>query len=151
MRFLLSSERENANTTCFRYVSALHIPSFSPGTLISGGGDSVLRLWDWMSGRPLRTINIFSVVQPFIVVNAPKRKRGWKDEDETNGKRRRRKTKANLEEIPGVDDGDAEDSQGAIPEEQPGEVPPEESRVLVVHKVASVPSLAQIIVFSVVG
>jgi len=151
VRFLLSSERENANTTCFRYVSAVHIPSFSPEILISGGGDSVLRLWDWMSGRPLRTINISSVVQPFIVVKAPKRKRGWKDEDETKGKRRRRKTKTNLEETPGVDDGDEEDSQGALPEEQPGEVLTEESKVLVVHKVASVPLLAQMIVFSVVG
>ncbi|KAG1748777.1 WD40-repeat-containing domain protein [Suillus occidentalis] len=37
-----------------KYVSAIHIPSFSPGTLISGGGDSVLKLWDWMSGKLLR-------------------------------------------------------------------------------------------------
>lgn len=86
------------------------------------------------------------------MVNASRRKRGWRGEGETKGKRRQRKNKGKLEETQGVDDGDAEDSRGsAIPEDQPGEVPTEESRVFVVHKVASIPSLAHIIVFSVVG
>jgi tRNA (guanine-N(7)-)-methyltransferase subunit TRM82 len=137
----------NTNSSCFRFISAVHIPSFSPGILISGGGDSVLRLWDWINGKPLRTIDIFSAVQPFIVVKPPKKKMGRKDEDQIKGKRRRGRNKAKFEDAEGTDDRDAEDSHGfAMHEEQL-----EGSGVFVVHKVASIPSLAQIIVFSVVG
>ncbi|KAG1728050.1 WD40-repeat-containing domain protein [Suillus paluster] len=131
-----------------KYVSAIHIPSFSPGTLISGGGDSVLKLWDWMSGKLLRNIDVFSAVQPFIVVKPPKKKREWKDEDEdvepTGRKRGRRKGKKKLKGTPSVDDRDAEESQDKASTE-------ESELVFVVHKVASVASLGQRIVFSVVG
>ncbi|KAG2346668.1 WD40 repeat-like protein [Suillus weaverae] len=137
-----------------KYVSAIHIPSFSPGTLISGGGDSVLKLWDWMSGKLLRNVDVFSAVQPFIAVKTPKKKREWKDEDDdrepTEGKRGRRKNKGKRK---GADDGDMEESQdSAMPEGQSGEISTGESEVVfVVHKVASIPSLAPRIVFSVVG
>ena len=66
---------------CRRFVSALHIPSFQESTLISGGGDPVLKVWDWISGKLIADIHIFDVVEPFIRVKAPKRKRGWNDED----------------------------------------------------------------------
>ncbi|KAG2123847.1 WD40 repeat-like protein [Suillus clintonianus] len=140
-----------------KYVSAIHIPSFSPETLISGGGDSVLKLWDWMSGKLLRNIDVFSAVQPFIAVNAPKKKRDWKNEDEdiepTEGNRGRRKSKGKRQEKQSADDGDAEESQkSTIPEGRPGEASTEQSEaVFVVHRVASIPSLAPRIVFSVVG
>ncbi|KAG1728117.1 WD40 repeat-like protein [Suillus lakei] len=140
-----------------QYVSAIHIPSFSPGTLISGGGDSVLKLWDWMSGKLLRNIDVFSAVQPFIVVKAPQKKREWKDEDEdiepTERKRGRRKRKGKHKEEKSADDGGAEESQDpAMPEGRPGEASTEESEVVfVVHRVASIPSVTPRIVFSVVG
>ncbi|KAG0705553.1 WD40-repeat-containing domain protein [Suillus ampliporus] len=140
-----------------KYVSAIHFPSFSPGTLISGGGDSMLKLWDWMSGKLLRNIDVFSAVQPFIAIKAPKKKRGWKDDDDdmepTGSKRGRRKGKGKLKGSPSIDDRDAEGSQdSALPGGQPGEVSIEESElVFVVHKLASIPSLAQRIVFSVIG
>jgi tRNA (guanine-N(7)-)-methyltransferase subunit TRM82 len=139
-----------------KYVSAIHIPSFSPQTLISGGGDSVLKLWDWMSGKLLRNIEVSSVVQPFIAVKAPKKKKQRKDEDEdiepTIGKRGRVKSKGKRKEKRSADDGDAEESQdSAVPEGRPGEASTEDSEVLVVHRVASTPSLAPRVVFSVVG
>ncbi|KAG2039894.1 WD40-repeat-containing domain protein [Suillus americanus] len=140
-----------------KYVSAIHIPSFSPGTLISGGGDSVLKIWDWMSGKLLRDIDVFSAVQPFIAVKAPKKKREWKGEDEdiepTEGKRGRRKNKGKRKKKRSADDGDVEESQdSAVPEGRPGEASTEDSEVVfVVHRVASIPSLAPRIVFSVVG
>ncbi|EED79232.1 predicted protein, partial [Postia placenta Mad-698-R] len=36
-----------------KYVSALHVPPFAPDILVSGGGDPMLKVWDWMSGRML--------------------------------------------------------------------------------------------------
>ncbi|KIY44974.1 hypothetical protein FISHEDRAFT_8895, partial [Fistulina hepatica ATCC 64428] len=33
-----------------KFISAIHIPRHSPSHLISGGGDSVLKVWDWMAG-----------------------------------------------------------------------------------------------------
>ncbi|KAI1788151.1 WD40 repeat-like protein [Ganoderma leucocontextum] len=64
-----------------KFVSALHIPSFHEATLVSGGGDPVLKVWDWMSGQLLADIPVFDVAEPYIKVKAPKRKRGWSDED----------------------------------------------------------------------
>ncbi|TBU30168.1 WD40 repeat-like protein [Dichomitus squalens] len=64
------------------YVSALHIPSFKESALVSGGGDPMLKVWDWMSGRLLANISIFNVAEPYIRVRAPKRKRGWSEGDE---------------------------------------------------------------------
>lgn len=117
----------------------------------------MLKLWDWMSGKLLRDIDVFSAVQPFITVKAPKKKREWRDEDEdiepTEGKRGRRKNKGKHGEKRSADDGDVEESQdSAIPKGRPGEASTEDSEVVfVVHRVASIPSLAPIIVFSVVG
>lgn len=140
-----------------KYVSALHIPSFSSSTLISGGGDSVLKIWDWMSGKLLRNIDVFSAVQPFIAVKAPIKKREWKNEDEDiepiEGKRGRRKNKGKRKEKRSGDDGDTEESQNsATPEGQHGEVSTEESEVVfVVHRISSILSPVPRIVFSVVG
>jgi tRNA (guanine-N(7)-)-methyltransferase subunit TRM82 len=117
----------------------------------------VLKLWDWMSGKLLRNIDVFSAVQPFIAVKAPKKKREWRNEGEdiesTDGKRGRRKNKGKRKEKRSADDGDAEESQGsAMPERQPGEASTGESEVVfVVHRLASIPSIAPKIVFSVVG
>ncbi|KAI0310719.1 WD40-repeat-containing domain protein, partial [Amylostereum chailletii] len=63
-----------------KFVSAIHIPIFAPSLLLSGGGDSSLRKWDWLSGKPLGEIPILDSVQPFIKVLPQKRKRGEDDE-----------------------------------------------------------------------
>ncbi len=62
-------------------MSALHIPSFQESTLISGGGDPVLKVWDWMSGKLLADIPVFDAVEPYIKVKVSKRKRAWNDQD----------------------------------------------------------------------
>lgn len=117
----------------------------------------MLKIWDWMSGKLLRNIDVFSAVQPFIAVKAPKKKREWKNEDEDiepiEGKRERRKNKGKRKEKRSGDDGDTEESQNsATPEGQLGEVSTEESEVVfVVHRISSILSPVPRIVFSVVG
>ena len=39
----------SVNVEC-RFVSAIHIPGFDPGTLISAGRNPVMKVWDWMEG-----------------------------------------------------------------------------------------------------
>jgi tRNA (guanine-N(7)-)-methyltransferase subunit TRM82 len=47
-----------------RYVSQLLIPSWSPNTLISGGGDDFLAHWDWTTGELLEKVDIHSILYP---------------------------------------------------------------------------------------
>ncbi|KAI8817955.1 WD40-repeat-containing domain protein [Fimicolochytrium jonesii] len=51
------------------FISSIHIPSFAPNLLISGGGDPFLLTWDWMTGKIIQKIEL-SVPQdnPFIFV-----------------------------------------------------------------------------------
>ncbi|KAI0333911.1 hypothetical protein GY45DRAFT_1243707 [Cubamyces sp. BRFM 1775] len=62
-----------------KFVSALHIPSFNPAVLVSGGGDPMLKVWNWISGKLLSEISVFEAVEPYIKVKAPKWRRGWND------------------------------------------------------------------------
>ncbi|KAM5544290.1 hypothetical protein V8D89_001950 [Ganoderma adspersum] len=117
-----------------KFVSALHIPSFQESTLISGGGDPVLKVWDWMSGKLIADIPIFDVVEPTIRVKAPKRKRGWSDEDgdegeggeaqkgkgkgKGRGRRARGKGKGKAKESAEAEKDQDQDGSGAIEEEQ---------------------------------
>ncbi|KAI0796052.1 WD40-repeat-containing domain protein [Abortiporus biennis] len=55
-----------------KFVSSLHIPSFSPSTLISAGGDPSMKLWDWLEGRCLLDIPIWDIVEPFVQIRPPK-------------------------------------------------------------------------------
>ena len=164
-----------------RFVSALHIPSFQESTLISGGGDPVLKVWDWMSGKLLADIPVFDVAESYIKVKAPKRKRGWSDEDgdeegaqdgeaqngkgkgkgKGRGRRARGKGKGK-----GKETAEAEEEQRDKPmAEADGGAPVEEKGqdtalntedtvlVFVVHKIRSVDrgEHGRFIVFSVVG
>ncbi|KAG8887471.1 tRNA (guanine-N(7)-)-methyltransferase non-catalytic subunit trm82 [Tulasnella sp. 332] len=51
-----------------KYVSALHIPLFSRTTLISGGGDPELFVWDWTSGTLSGRIPVMDTVRPMVRV-----------------------------------------------------------------------------------
>jgi tRNA (guanine-N(7)-)-methyltransferase subunit TRM82 len=51
-----------------RFVSAIHIPSSMPDTLVSGGGDAMLKIWNWQSGKLTGEIPVLEVITPFIVV-----------------------------------------------------------------------------------
>ncbi|KAJ6519092.1 WD40 repeat-like protein [Mycena sanguinolenta] len=68
-----------------RFVSAIHIPAFSPTELVSGGGDPMLKIWDWMTGKVKRETPILHVVEPFIKVKPARRTaRRYEDGDEMN-------------------------------------------------------------------
>ncbi|TGO91536.1 hypothetical protein BPOR_0025g00300 [Botrytis porri] len=47
------------------YVSRLCIPSTRPETLISGGGDDDLHVWNWLDGSLLSKVNLKSQMQAF--------------------------------------------------------------------------------------
>lgn len=85
----------------FRFVSSLHILPSSPSTLISGGGDPSLKVWDWLSGKLLGDIPIEEAVEPFIVVKRIIGRNRWSendeggdDEDETVSKKKGKGKKA---------------------------------------------------------
>ncbi|KAH8116513.1 hypothetical protein DFH11DRAFT_1829264 [Phellopilus nigrolimitatus] len=77
-----------------KFVSALHIPSWEPSLLISGGGDPMLKIWNWMEGATVREIGIADTV----VREKPGRNEGGSDDEGDEGSakqnsRQKRKSK----------------------------------------------------------
>ncbi|KAF9525349.1 WD40-repeat-containing domain protein [Crepidotus variabilis] len=68
-----------------KFVSSIHIPASAPSLLISGGGDPVLKVWDWMSGKCKHELRIWETVDQFLVVKGVKRQRGWWDGEDGEG------------------------------------------------------------------
>ncbi|KDR80625.1 hypothetical protein GALMADRAFT_276855 [Galerina marginata CBS 339.88] len=115
-----------------KFVSAIHIPKSDPSSLISGGGDPMLKIWDWMTGVVKHEVQVLEVVESFIAVRASKRKRGWQvqeddgEEGHEGGKSKRRKgrgkgkQKAQAEakevEEPAEGDGEGEGDDGEVGE-----------------------------------
>ncbi|KAI0918072.1 hypothetical protein AcV5_002850 [Taiwanofungus camphoratus] len=66
-----------------KFISAIHIPDFAPSILVSGGGDPMLKVWDWMSGALLSEIPVYESVKSYIKVRAPKTK--WDREEGEGG------------------------------------------------------------------
>ncbi|KIM90548.1 hypothetical protein PILCRDRAFT_56339, partial [Piloderma croceum F 1598] len=141
-----------------KYVSAVHIPCFSPDTLISGGGDPTFKAWNWMTGKIHAEVEVWSIVQRFIKVEGGRKGRGW-GEGAEQGRQRKRRGKAKDTEIDG-DGGDVEEDivdvgpskNDITPDEpqlnttKPGQI------VQVVHKIDSFESNAsKYILFSAVG
>ncbi|KAF9791179.1 WD40 repeat-like protein [Thelephora terrestris] len=139
-----------------KFVSALHIPAFDHSLLVSGGGDSVLKVWDWMTGKERHDIPIQEAVEPFIVVKGKKRR--WFEEGEmgdenstvrVHKKGRKGKGKGKATEAPEQDAtmGEAGDDGSSAPaiavESTPVGGPQESIRpeveelVLAVHKIDS--------------
>ena len=145
---------------------------------MSGGGDPVLKVWDWMSGKLLADIPVFDVAEPYIKVRAPKRKRGWSDGDEDGeagegaeaqggkgkGRRGRGKGKGKAQEreasgTPVEEQGDQSmaEADPSAPADEGGRAATSSSGetvlVFVVHKIRSVDrgEHGRFIVFSVVG
>lgn len=58
----------------FRFVSGLHLPSFAPQNLVSGGGDATLKIWDWLNGNLVREIKVRRTIEPFIKIRPKKRR-----------------------------------------------------------------------------
>ncbi|KAL1743252.1 FAD dependent oxidoreductase-domain-containing protein [Schizophyllum fasciatum] len=117
-----------------KFVSALHIPASVPNRLISGGGDPVLRVWDWMSGTLIREIPVMDAVEPTIKVKSLKRKWGEDGEGSAPRKKKRKgkgkaKADADVQET-AADDADEKLAEAPEPEE-------EGKTILAVHKIAT--------------
>lgn len=110
----------------------------SPASLISGGGDLELKVWDWMTGRLQRDIYVFAVVEPFIKVNPPKQRHaswGKHDDDMASsrgGRKRAGKTKRK-------DDSSMkfEDVETYTPSESANDTSNMAARVFVVRRIDS--------------
>jgi tRNA (guanine-N(7)-)-methyltransferase subunit TRM82 len=86
-----------------RFISAIHIPRdpVAHDVLISGGGDPVLKVWEWRTGRRLYDVAIEEAVRPFIAVRRARHKRGYDSDGERKppsrrwlARQRRRQAKA---------------------------------------------------------
>jgi len=74
-----------------RFISAIHIPR-DPAVhdiLISGGGDPVIKVWQWRAGRRVYDVAIEEVVRPFIAVRRAQPKRGYDSDGERKPPSRR--------------------------------------------------------------
>ncbi|KAI0271064.1 WD40-repeat-containing domain protein [Russula aff. rugulosa BPL654] len=74
-----------------KFISAIHIPR-DPAAydiLISGGGDPVIKVWQWRAGRRLYDVAIEGVVRPFIAVRRAQSKRGYDSDGERKPPSRR--------------------------------------------------------------
>jgi len=120
-----------------RYVSAIHIPKFATETLISGGGDTGLKMWNWRSGQCTGEIEIWDVVEPFVAVKNDKRR------EEGEGQKRKGKGKKSKKRRTAVSkdtEEGGEDLEGM------------EEKVLVVSKIDSIESgKRKFVLFSAVG
>ncbi|EGN96699.1 hypothetical protein SERLA73DRAFT_184834 [Serpula lacrymans var. lacrymans S7.3] len=117
-----------------KYLSALHIPQFSQSSIVSGGGDPTLKIWELSSGQLQQEIAIFSTVEPFIRVRPLTRKeikaeyeaKKTKSYKENNGRQKQKgKEKSNAvgeDTISTTLDNTAFDSNGTV---------------FVVHKISS--------------
>ncbi|CAK5283187.1 unnamed protein product [Mycena citricolor] len=148
-----------------KFVSAVHIPIFASSELVSGGGDSSLRVWDWMSGKLLREIPILDTIEPFIRVFPGKKSKSPEDDDgegNADGKKKKKKgRKAKVkdraaarenailvDEQPEDDLEEEEKADGALDESSNEKV-----KVLVVQRIESLrtPEGGNYLVFSAVG
>lgn len=57
------------------FVSSIHIPQGDrPELLVSGGGEGILRIWDWQAGKQLGTVSIEDAVLPHRAARSTLRK-----------------------------------------------------------------------------
>lgn len=153
------------NNRLHRFVSAIHIPSFAQSELISGGGDPVLKIWDWMTGIVKHEIRVLDVVQPYTKVRSKKRKRGEDADDDIEvgrGKGKGKRGKGKGKTAKGAKDDDTasvgmEESSRPdtemISEDGPQQSSDEKGElILVVHNINTVVSeTGNHIVFNAVG
>ncbi|KAF9475213.1 WD40 repeat-like protein [Pholiota conissans] len=147
----------------FKFVSAVHIPTSDPSTLISGGGDPMLKIWDWMTGALKHELPVFEVIEPFIAVRVSKRKRGYGGEDDEGnapegsgskgkGGRRKKGKKGPKETEAPAGQEEGEDTPRPEGAEKKEEEKLEKEKVLVIHRIESIESESGLhIVFSAVG
>ena len=117
----------------------------------------MLKIWDWMTGVLKHEVAVLDAVEPFMVVRALKRKRGYGDlEDEgeiPEGARikhkKRHKGKGKEKAREKVKEADADDDEGEREDEEEDSKP---EKVLVIHKIDTLPSdSGPQVIFSAVG
>ncbi|KAJ7656294.1 WD40 repeat-like protein [Mycena polygramma] len=132
-----------------KFVSALHLPAFAPTELVSGGGDPMLKIWNWMSGKLKREIPILHAVEPFMKVKPAKRTpRRFEDDGEEHTTKKGRKAKARAKQK-----GSGEGSSSVVPADPPEEVEAEAvegDNILVVQRIATLDE-SRYLIFSAVG
>ena len=144
---------------------------------MSGGGDPVLKVWDWRAGKRLYDVAIEDTVRPFIAVRRARRQRGYDSDGERKppsrrwlARQRRREAKAaagvegdvgstpDVEEVEVEDDddeGEAENESGdeaSHAEATPTREMEDRPSVLVVQKIDTLKVRERVVVvFSAVG
>jgi hypothetical protein len=140
-------------TKSFRFVSAIHIPTSDPASLISGGGDPMLKIWDWMTGVLKHEVAVLDIVEPFIAVRALKRKRGYGDVDDEGEMPEGARIKRKKGHRKGKEKAKEKDSADYVEgEDEDKEEYSKPERVLVIHKIDTLPSdSGPQVIFSAVG
>jgi tRNA (guanine-N(7)-)-methyltransferase subunit TRM82 len=150
-----------------RFVSALHIPPADPSSLISGGGDPVVKVWDWISGRLRWEVSVWELVEQFVGVDRVGGKSGegegeseggtgeGENSRKKRGKKQDKKGKAKAKSKGKEDDVKADE----VASENRDEVSvsledtPQSSKVLVIQQIESISTARSgtYILFSAVG
>ena len=100
MSLLRCSYPFSVHSPCKRFISTICIPIFEPSSLVSGGGDPYLNIWDWMSGTLRCQIPIADTVRPFVKVRG--KRHGGQNTPGARGRKGRgrgRKAKESPEEV----------------------------------------------------
>ncbi|KAF8500517.1 WD40-repeat-containing domain protein [Gautieria morchelliformis] len=84
------------------FISTICVPAFDPSSLISGGGDPSMKIWDWMSGDLKFHIPVADTVRPFLKVR--ERRNKWHGGQGMSGGARGRKRKTSEERAKGISD-----------------------------------------------
>lgn len=121
-----------------RFISAIHIPRdpAAHDILISGGGDPVIKVWQWRAGRRLYDVAIEAVVRPFIAVRRAQPKRGYDSDGERKppsrrwlARQRRKEAKAAAATKLSGDDVDTAPKAGAEAEVDVEDVDDDDERI----------------------
>jgi tRNA (guanine-N(7)-)-methyltransferase subunit TRM82 len=139
------------------------MPEFSPTELVSGGGDPMLKIWDWMTGKVKREIPISDAVEPFMKVKPARRTpRRFEDDGDENGddtKKKSRKGKARAKQARGASREGSTSAPPAEPSEEAAAVDSPEANgsgdsVLALRRIESLKSdmdESRHLIFSAVG
>ncbi|KAF8490021.1 WD40 repeat-like protein [Russula emetica] len=96
-----------------KFILAVHIPRdpAAHDILISGGGDSVIKVWQWRAGRRLYDVAIEEVVRPFI---APPSRRWLARQRRKEAKAVAAATKLSEDDVDAIPEAEAEGAEAEV-------------------------------------